>query len=83
VPTAKENQLGKQAFSYILDSILAGRATILFSLHTFNCLSRSKNEICNNGCNRRWRLKRYLINGAKVFDKFSTVLQKVPLPTLA
>jgi len=74
VSTVKESQLGKWAFSYILDSILAGRVTILFSLHTFNYLSLSKNLISNRGCTRGRRLKRYLVNGAKVFDKFSTVL---------
>jgi len=43
VPTVKESLFGKWAFSYLLDSILAKRATIVFSLHTLNCLSVSKN----------------------------------------
>ena len=70
----KKSHLDKRAFGYILYGILARHATILLSLHTFNSLSLSKNEICISGCTRGQRLNRYLINGTKVFDQFLTVL---------
>ena len=39
----EEDKLDKWALSYMLDSILVKHAIILFFLHTFNCLSISKN----------------------------------------
>ena len=38
-----QNQFNKWALGDILDSILVKHATVLLYLHTFNCLSISKN----------------------------------------
>lgn len=48
----RQRELDKRALIYMLDSILAKHAIILFSPHTFNHLSISKNLICNRWLGR-------------------------------